>query len=220
MFHVRHQDRGRLGSVGDMSYDVAAVRAQFPALRAGTAHFDGPGGTQVPDVVGRAVADTLTSAISNRGTVTASERRADRVVTDCRAALADLLGADPRGIVLGRSATAITYDLARAPAKHWGPGDEVVVLPSGMTSRIESIDTFDGPLDEARPPQAVVVTLADDVDVTRGDMICRPHNQPTTTQDVDAMIAWMDSTASLQPRRIYRLKHTTRTVRAMVTDVL
>ena len=100
------------------------------------------------------------------------------------------------------------------------PGDEVVVLPSGMSTRIESIDTFGGPLDEARPPQAVVLTLADDLDVTRGDMICRPHNQPVPVQDVDAMIAWMDSTTSLQPRQIYRLKHTTRTVRAMVTDVL
>jgi sulfate adenylyltransferase subunit 1 len=100
------------------------------------------------------------------------------------------------------------------------PGDEVVVLPSGMPTRIESIDAFGGRLEEARPPQAVVVRLADDLDVTRGDMICRPHNQPAPLQDVDAMIAWMDSTSSLESRRIYRLKHTTRTVRAMVTDVL
>ena len=110
-----------------MPFDVASVRAHFPALTEGAAHFDGPGGSQTPDVVGRAVADTLTSAISNRGTVTASERRAEQVVTDSRAALADLLGADPRGIVFGRSATALTYDLARALAKGWGPGDEVVV---------------------------------------------------------------------------------------------
>jgi len=110
-----------------MPLDVASVRAHFPALTEGAAHFDGPGGSQTPDVVARAVADTLTSAISNRGTVTASERRAEQVVTACRGALADLLGADPRGIVFGRSATSLTYDLARALAKHWGPGDEVVV---------------------------------------------------------------------------------------------
>jgi len=110
-----------------MPLDVASVRAHFPALTEGAAHFDGPGGSQTPDVVARAVADTLTSAISNRGSVTASERRAEQVVTDCRGALADLLGADPRGIVFGRSATSLTYDLARALAKHWGPGDEVVV---------------------------------------------------------------------------------------------
>jgi cysteine desulfurase family protein (TIGR01976 family) len=110
-----------------MPFDVASVRAHFPSLTQGAAHFDGPGGSQTPDVVGRAVADTLTSAISNRGTVTASERRAEQVVTECRAALADLLGADLHGIVFGRSATALTYDLARTLAKDWGPGDEVVV---------------------------------------------------------------------------------------------
>ena len=119
-----------------MPYDVASVRAHFPALAEGAAHFDGPGGTQVPDVVGRAVAATLTSAISNRGTVTASERRAEQVVTECRAALGDLLGADPRGIVFGRSATALTYDLARAIAKHWRPGDEVVVTRLDHDSNI------------------------------------------------------------------------------------
>jgi bifunctional enzyme CysN/CysC len=99
------------------------------------------------------------------------------------------------------------------------PGDEVVVLPSGLTSTIESIDTFDGPIAEARPPQAVTITLTDDIDISRGDMICRPHNQPTPSQDIEAMIAWMDSNAELQPRQIYTLKHTTRTVRAMVTDL-
>jgi cysteine desulfurase family protein (TIGR01976 family) len=110
-----------------MTYDVAAVRAQFPALRAGTAHFDGPGGTQVPDVVARVVAETLTSPIANRGRVTVAERLADDVVRDARQALADLLGADPRGIVFGRSATSLTFDVSRALAAGWGPGDEVVV---------------------------------------------------------------------------------------------
>ncbi|TQN40936.1 cysteine desulfurase family protein (TIGR01976 family) [Blastococcus colisei] len=110
-----------------MSYDVAAVRAQFPALRAGTAHFDGPGGTQVPEPVARAVADTLTAPIANRGRVTAAERTADDVVAGARQALADLLGADPRGIVFGRSATSLTFDVSRALAAGWGSGDEVVV---------------------------------------------------------------------------------------------
>ncbi|HVD28067.1 MAG TPA: aminotransferase class V-fold PLP-dependent enzyme, partial [Mycobacteriales bacterium] len=110
-----------------MSYDVAAVRAQFPALRAGIAHFDGPGGTQVPESVARAVADTLTSPIANRGRVTAAERTADDVVLGARLAMADLLGADPRGIVFGRSATQLTFDVSRTLAAGWGPGDEVVV---------------------------------------------------------------------------------------------
>jgi cysteine desulfurase family protein (TIGR01976 family) len=110
-----------------MPFDVASVRAHFPSLTEGAAHFDGPGGSQVPDVVGRAMADTLTAAVSNRGTFTPSERRADAVVAEFRSAFADFLGADPRGIVHGRSATALTYDLSRALAKGWGPGDEVVV---------------------------------------------------------------------------------------------
>jgi cysteine desulfurase family protein (TIGR01976 family) len=110
-----------------MTYDVPAVRAQFPALRSGTAHFDGPGGTQVPEPVARAVAETLTSSIANRGRVTAAERLADDVVLGARAAVADLLGADPAGVVFGRSATQLTFDLARTLAAGWGPGDEVVV---------------------------------------------------------------------------------------------
>jgi cysteine desulfurase family protein (TIGR01976 family) len=119
-----------------MPFDVASVRSHFPSLADGAAFFDGPGGSQVPDVVGRAVADTMTSAISNRGTVTPSERRADAVVADFRSAFADLLGADPRGIVYGRSATSLTYDLGRALAKQWGPGDEVVVTRLDHDSNI------------------------------------------------------------------------------------
>jgi cysteine desulfurase family protein (TIGR01976 family) len=110
-----------------MAYDVDAVRSHFPALREGAAHFDGPGGTQTPDVVAAAVSNTLTAAIANRGTVTAAEQRAEQVVADCRAALGDLLAVDPGAVVFGRSATQLTYDLSRAMAKTWAPGDEVVV---------------------------------------------------------------------------------------------
>ncbi len=110
-----------------MAYDVERIRSHFPALRAGAAHFDGPGGTQTPDVVAQAVADTLVSAIANRGQVTAAERTAEAVVAECRAALGDLLGADPRAVVFGRSATQLTYDFSRALAKTWRPGDEIVV---------------------------------------------------------------------------------------------
>ncbi len=109
------------------TYDVAALRRQFPALAEGAAHFDGPGGSQVPVAVARAVHDTLVAAIANRGSVTAAEKRADEIVVRCREAVADLLGADPRGIVFGRSMTQLTYDLSRALAKTWAPGDEVVV---------------------------------------------------------------------------------------------
>ncbi|MBM7806438.1 cysteine desulfurase family protein (TIGR01976 family) [Geodermatophilus bullaregiensis] len=109
------------------TYDVAAVRADFPALRAGAAHFDGPGGSQVPRQVAEAVAATLTAPIANRGQVTAAERHADAVVVAARAAVADLVGGDPGGVVFGRSMTALTYDLSRALAAGWGPDDEVVV---------------------------------------------------------------------------------------------
>ncbi len=110
-----------------MVYDVAAIRARFPALAEGAAHFDGPGGSQTPDVVARAVAATLTSAIANRGTVTPAEQRAEDLVVDARDAMADLLGADPRGVVFGRSMTALTFDVARTLAGTWSEGDEVVV---------------------------------------------------------------------------------------------
>jgi cysteine desulfurase family protein (TIGR01976 family) len=78
-------------------------------------------------VVGAAVAATLTAAIANRGTVTPAERRAERVVTEARQAMADLLNGDPGGIVFGRSMTALTYDLSRTLARTWQPGDEVIV---------------------------------------------------------------------------------------------
>src|SRR5918998_115520 len=108
-------------------YDVAAVRADFPALRAGAAHFDGPGGSQVPRQVAHAVAATLGSPIANRGRLTEAERNADDVVVAARAAVADLVGGDPGGVVFGRSMTQLTYDLSRTLAAGWGPGDEVVV---------------------------------------------------------------------------------------------
>ncbi|HWI34019.1 MAG TPA: cysteine desulfurase-like protein [Lapillicoccus sp.] len=108
-------------------YDVAAVRSHFPALKEGAAHFDGPGGTQTPDAVAAAVSDALTSAVANRGTVTAAERRAESIVVAARAAMADLLGLDPGGIVFGRSATELTFLVARTLSAGWGPGDEVVV---------------------------------------------------------------------------------------------
>ncbi|NIH82133.1 cysteine desulfurase-like protein [Amycolatopsis viridis] len=110
-----------------MTYDVTSVRTHFPALDEGAAHFDGPGGTQVPDVVGEAVAATLCAAIANRGSITAAERRADRIVAEARQAAADLLGAQPGGIVFGRSMTQLTYDFSRTLAKTWRAGDEVVV---------------------------------------------------------------------------------------------
>jgi cysteine desulfurase family protein (TIGR01976 family) len=156
-----------------MSYDVSAVRAHFPALKQGAAHFDGPGGSQVPDVVGDAVRATLVAAIANRGSVTAAERTAEDTVVAARQAVADLLGLGPGGIVFGRSMTQLTFDFSRALAKTWRPGDEVVVTrldhdanirpwvyaaeAAGATLRWAEFDPATGELS----PQAVAAVLSD-----------------------------------------------------------
>jgi sulfate adenylyltransferase large subunit len=98
------------------------------------------------------------------------------------------------------------------------PGDDVLVLPSGMTSKIAGIDLFDQEVDEAFPPMSVTIRLEDDVDVSRGDMICRPQNAPKPSQDIDAMICWMTN-EPLRPRQKLAIKHTTRMGRALVKDV-
>ncbi|MDQ3146388.1 MAG: sulfate adenylyltransferase subunit CysN [Actinomycetota bacterium] len=98
------------------------------------------------------------------------------------------------------------------------PGDEVVVLPSGFTSSIEAIETMDGPVDEAFPPMSCTVRLADDLDVSRGDMICRSNNRPEVGQDIEAMVCWFTETPMRTQGR-YVIKHTTREARAKVTDL-
>ncbi len=98
------------------------------------------------------------------------------------------------------------------------PGDEVVVLPSGMTSTIQGIDLHDREIDEAFPPMSVTVRLEDDVDVSRGDMIARVKNAPQPAQDIDAMVCWMVN-EPLKPRQKLAIKHTTRTARTIVKDI-
>ena len=97
------------------------------------------------------------------------------------------------------------------------PGDEVVVLPSGKTSLITAIDGPEGPVVEAFPPMAVSISLADDIDISRGDLLARPQNQPAATTEFDAMVCWMADEAALEPGRDYVIKHTTRTTRVRVT---
>ena len=99
------------------------------------------------------------------------------------------------------------------------PGDEAVVLPSGYTTTIAGIETSDGPVEEAYPPMAVTVTLADHLDVSRGDMLCRPHNMAQVGSDIDAMVCWMIEGAPLKVGGRYLLKHTTRSVRAVVKNL-
>ncbi|KAA2261939.1 sulfate adenylyltransferase [Solihabitans fulvus] len=98
------------------------------------------------------------------------------------------------------------------------PGDEVVVLPSGKHTTIASIDSPDGPLDEAFPPMSVTLRLADNLDVARGDLICRPRNRPAVLQDIDATVCWMGEEPVTPGTRLL-LKHTSRCVPAVLQEI-
>lgn len=97
-------------------------------------------------------------------------------------------------------------------------GDEVVVLPSGFSSKIAAIDTFNGEVDEAFAPMSVTLRLDDDIDVGRGDMIVRPNNQPEVGQDIDMMVCWMGE-KPLVANGKYAIKHTTKDARCIVKDI-
>jgi bifunctional enzyme CysN/CysC len=99
------------------------------------------------------------------------------------------------------------------------PGDDVVALPSNLTTRVESIDTFDGPLAEAFAPLSVAVRLADDVDLGRGGLIAGQHEPPAPRRELEALVCWLGGVPLTRGRR-YRLTHTTRTVRAVATELV
>ena len=98
------------------------------------------------------------------------------------------------------------------------PGDEITVLPSGFTSKIKSIETFNGPLSEAFAPMSVVIQLTDDVDVSRGDMLVRSNNQPDLNQDIEIMMCWLDNKAP-NPKSKYIIKHTTSEAKAIIKNI-
>ena len=97
-------------------------------------------------------------------------------------------------------------------------GDTIMVLPSGFTSKIKSIDTFGGEIDEAFAPMSVAMTLEDDIDISRGDMIVRENNKPEVSQDIEAMICWMGENP-LKEKGKYALKHTSKDARCMVKEI-
>ncbi len=99
------------------------------------------------------------------------------------------------------------------------PGDEVLVLPGGQTTTVEAIDTFDGPLDEAVPPLSVTLRLADDLDISRGDLICGPTDRPSLERELTADVCWM-ADAPLRPRGRYLIKHAAHTVAVMVDELV
>jgi sulfate adenylyltransferase subunit 1 len=99
------------------------------------------------------------------------------------------------------------------------PGDQVMILPSGFMSRIKSIDTYEGKVEYAFPPMSAAITLEDDIDISRGDMIVRENNQPTIGQDLDVMLCWMNE-RPLQPNGKYIIRHTTREAKCLIRDIL
>jgi sulfate adenylyltransferase large subunit len=101
----------------------------------------------------------------------------------------------------------------------WQAGDEVVVLPQGLRSRVEAVETAEGPLEAAVPPQSVTIRLADDIDVSRGNMLADPEHAPIVAREVDARVCWM-SERPLEPRAKIGIKHTTRAVRAIVDELV
>jgi bifunctional enzyme CysN/CysC len=98
-------------------------------------------------------------------------------------------------------------------------GDEVMHLPSGLSTTVERIDTPGGPVEEAFPPMSVTLCLADDLDISRGDLICRPHNQPSASQEIEAMVCWMSDVRPLTRGSRLVVKHTTRTAKAIVREL-
>lgn len=189
-----------------MTYDVARIRRLVPALNSGAAHFDGPGGTQTPEPVAAAIADALRGPLSNRGRSTPAERRADDIVLDARKAMADLLGADPHGIVFARSMTQVTFDVARTLARDWGEGDEVVVTrldhdadvrpwvryatASGATVRWAEFDPATGVL----APEAVLSLVNDR---TRVVAVTGASNLIGTRPDITAIAAGVHDAGAL-----------------------
>jgi cysteine desulfurase family protein (TIGR01976 family) len=210
-------------------YDVQALRAHFPSLAGGTAYFDGPGGTQTPDVVGEAMRDTITKPLSNRGRLTPAERNADDVVLAARAAVADLLCGVPEGVVFGRSMTQLTFDISRAMAKDWEPGDEIVVTrldhdanvrpwviaaeSAGVTVRWAEFDPATGELE----PSAVTSLLTED---TRLVAVTAASNLIGTRPDLPAIAAGVrDAGALLYVDGVHHTAHVATDVGALGADL-
>src|SRR5215207_4306990 len=101
----------------------------------------------------------------------------------------------------------------------WSAGDEVVVLPSGRRTSVASVETAAGPLEVAVPGMSVTIRLADDLDVSRGDMLADPEQAPTVARELEATVCWM-AEKPLEPRTKLAIKHTTRTVRAIADELL
>lgn len=98
-------------------------------------------------------------------------------------------------------------------------GDEVTVMPSGFSSKVQSIDTYDGPIEEAFAPMSVTIQLEDEIDIGRGDMIVRTNNKPEPIQDIEVMVCWLNPKGA-QPRAKYLIRHTTSDAKAMIKEIV
>jgi cysteine desulfurase family protein (TIGR01976 family) len=176
-----------------VAFDIDRVRAAYPALTDGYAYLDGAAGTQVPAAVIEAIAEAYRSGIGNAGGAFPASGRADRIVAECRRAVADLTGAEPGGVILGPNMTTLTYRLADTLSRQWGPGDEVVVsrldhdanvrpwvqaaARSGATLRWAEVDSSTAELPAAQyrdllseRTRLVAVTAASNIVGTRPDV--------------------------------------------------
>jgi cysteine desulfurase family protein (TIGR01976 family) len=146
-----------------MTFDIAQVRAAYPALADNHAYLDGAAGTQVPDVVIAAIAGAYRAGLGNEGGVFSASRRSDETIAECRRSVADLTGGQPEGVVLGPNMTTLTYRMARTLAATWRPGDEIVV------SRLDH-DANIRPWVQAAATAGATVRWAD-VALPEGDLI-------------------------------------------------
>jgi len=176
-----------------VTFDVTRVRAAYPALNDGYAYLDGAAGTQMPSAVIEAIAETYRAGIGNMGGAFPASARATGIVAECRRALADLTGGDPRGVILGPNMTTLTYRLADTLSRNWGPADEVVVsrldhdanirpwvqaaARSGATVRWAEVDVSAAELPAAQyadllseRTRLVAVTAASNIVGTRPDL--------------------------------------------------
>ncbi len=155
-----------------MPFDIDRVRAQYPALREGFAHFEGAAGTLVAAGCADAIGEVARGAVANRSAAFAPGRRAIEITEQARQAVADLLGATPDGVVFGASATAVTYLVARTLAQRWGPGDEIVV------SRLDH-DANVRPWVQAATRAGATVRWAE-VDVATGELPAAQYQELVT----------------------------------------
>ena len=193
------------------TYDVRQIRRAFPGLRPDLARFDGPGGSLVPEVVADAVAGALRAGLCQRGGPSAPGLLTDEITVEARAAMARFVGlGDPRGIVFGRSMTALTFDMARTLSADWGAGDEVVVSRldhdanirpwvsaaerAGATVRWLEFDPVTAELDDVGPllsdrTRVVALTAASNLFGTRPDVaaVSRAARQVGALVYVDAV---------------------------------